>query len=294
VWHPGKSIPVSDTLSRAPLCDPPNTSIVVNNLSLIGIRPDRLGDIRLATGKDSVLTELKKVIMDGWPNERSLVTSSISQYYSYRDELTVDDGIVLRGERVVIPLEMRSEIKRKVHAGHMGINSCLRRARELVYWPGMSNDIRQHVESCDVCATYSSKQPLEPLHLHDTPIRPFQKVGTDLFSLHEKNYLITVDYHSHFFEIDYLPVTTSNAIVEKMKHHFARHGIPDTVISDNGPQYSSTTFQKFSNDWGFVHEPICPGNSKANGAAEATVKVAKSLLRKCMRAGEDPYLGLCV
>jgi len=77
-----------------------------------------------------------------------------------------------------------------------------------------------------------------------------------------------------------------------MKHHFARHGIPDTVISDNGPQYSSMTFQRFSHDWGFVHEPICPGNSKANGAAEATVKVAKNLLRKCVRAGEDPYLGL--
>lgn len=62
-------------------------------------------------------------------------------YHSYRDELTVQDGLVLRGDRIVIPVALRRDVKERIHAGHMGINSCIRRARDLVYWPGMAKDI---------------------------------------------------------------------------------------------------------------------------------------------------------
>ena len=206
--------------------------------------------------------------------------------------MSVQDGIILRGERVVIPSSMRYEMKQKVHAGHSGINSCLRRARELIYWPGISAEIRQYVESCDVCASYSHKQPEEPLHLHDVLLRPWQKVGTDIFTIEGRNYLVTVDYFNQYFETDYLPETTSDSVITKLKHHFARHGIPDTVISDNGPQYSSHEFKNFAQKWGFSHETISPGNSRANGAAEAAVKIAKNLMKKCKKAKEDPYLGL--
>ena len=125
--------------------------------------------------------------------------NSLTPYFSYRDELTVQDGIILRGERVVIPAAMRPDIKVKVHAGHMGINSCLRRARELVFWPGMSSEIRQYIESYDTCATHSDKQAAEPLFMHEVHGRPWQKVGTDLLSFVGRNYLITVDYYSNFF-----------------------------------------------------------------------------------------------
>ena len=81
-------------------------------------------------------------------------------------------------------------------------------------------------------------------------------------------------------------------MVGKLKNNFSRHGIPHTLVSDNGPQYSSAVFRKFTQNWQFVHETSRPGNSQANGAAEAAVKIAKRLLRKCKAAGEDPYLGL--
>ena len=81
-------------------------------------------------------------------------------------------------------------------------------------------------------------------------------------------------------------------MITKLKHHFARHGIPDTVISDNGSQYSSSEFSRFAERWGFSYEPISPGNSKANGAAESAVKIANNLMNKCCKAKEDPYLGL--
>src|SRR6218665_1218059 len=156
----------------------------------------------------------------------------------------------------------------------------------------MTQEIRQYIEGCTVCANFSYKQAPEPLSVHEVCGRPWQNVGSDIFTINERNYLITVDYCSQFFEVDYLPDTLSATVVTKLKHHFARHGISDTLITDGGPQYTSNAFQKFSHDWQFQHLITSPGNSKANGAAEAAVKVAKRMMRKCHAAHEDPYLGL--
>ena len=174
----------------------------------------------------------------------------------------------------------------------MGINACLRRARQLVFWPGMSKEIRQYVETCDTCASHGTRQTAEPLSQHEVPGRPWEKVGTDIFSISGRSYLVTVDYFSLFFEVDYLTDTLSRTVITKLKHHFARHGIPDVLISDGGPQFSSEGFRIFSNSWGFKHTQSSPGNSQANGAAEAAVKTAKNMMRKCSTSHEDPYLGL--
>ena len=213
-------------------------------------------------------------------------------YFSYRDELTVQDGIILRGDRIVIQQSLRQDLKTKVHAGHQGVNSCLRRARDLIFWPGMSADIRAYVESCDTCATYCAKQPEQPLQMHQVPERPWQKVGSDIFSIKGRNYLVTVDYYSQFIELDYLPETNSATVIAKLKHHFARHGIPDVVVSDNGPQYASSVIQCFMRHWNFHHKRIAPGNSRANGQAESAVKIIKNLMIKSAKSGDDPYIAL--
>ena len=135
-------------------------------------------------------------------------------YFSYRDELTIQDGIIFRGERIVIPSSLRKSMKEKVHAGHIGINSSLRRARDLIYWPQMFTHIRHYVETCGVCATYADKQPAESMVMTETPDLPWQKVGTDLLSWSERDYMVTTDYRSGFFELDYLPDTTSTISVD--------------------------------------------------------------------------------
>ena len=229
-------------------------------------------------------------ISNGWPEDKNQVHACVLPYFPFRDELTVQDGIIQRGERVVIPHSLRLDMKMKVHSGHPGINASLRRARERIYWPGMSKDIRNYVETCDTCATYGTKQAAQALQMHEVPSRPWEKVGADLFSFKGRQYLITVDYYSQFFELDHLPETTSREVIYKLKHHFSRYGIPDTLISDNGPQFSSADLKNFARTWSFKHDPISPGNSKANGAAEASVKIAKSTMMKCQRSKEDPFL----
>ena len=175
-------------------------------------------------------------------------------------------------------------------ARHQGVNSCLRRARDLIFWPTMSADIRAYMESCDTCATYCAKQPEQPLH--EVPERPWQKVGSDIFSIKGRNYLVTVDYYSQFIELDYLPETNSATVITRLKHHFARHGIPDVVVSDNGPQYASSEFQCFARHWNFQHKRIAPGNSRANRQAESAVKIIKNLMIKSAKSGDDPYIAL--
>jgi hypothetical protein len=290
-WKPGKDIPLADALSRAPTQEPTEAE-VINDVTEYRIRDERLQQIRGATTVDETLCSLGKIIMEGWPADKNDIPDALKTYFSYRDELTIQDGIIYRSDRIVVPTALRQDMKIRVHAGHLGINSCLQHARDLIYWPGMSAEIRQHVEACGTCATYADKQPQESQVITEIPDRPWKKVASDLLTWAGDDYLITTDYHSNFFEIDKLPVATSEAVICKLKAHFARQGTPDTLISDNGPQYTSATFRMFAKSWQFHHLTTSPGNSQANGAAEAAVKTAKRLLRKNKNSGEDLYIAL--
>ena len=183
-------------------------------------------------------------------------------------------------------------MKKRIHTGHMGINSCLRRARAYVYWPNMSSEIRQFIETCPTCSSFHNKQAPQPLYLHQIPSRPWQKLGIDIFTIKSRNYLITVDYYSSFFEVDFLPEMTSSTIISKLKSHIARYGIPDQIYSDNGPQLVSKEFKIFCQNYEICHKTSSPGNSKANGAAESAVKIAKNLMKRSLHNHEDPYIAL--
>lgn len=104
--------------------------------------------------------------------------------------------------------------------------------------------------------------------------------------------MVTVDYFSNFWEVDYLPDTKSTTVIHKLKAHFARQGIPDVLVSDNGPQYTSQKFKTFSQKWEFEHRTSSPGYPQSNGKAESAVKTAKRLMQRAAAAGQDPYLAI--
>lgn len=119
----------------------------------------------------------------------------------------------------------------------------------------------------------------EPLRQTKFPDRPWKMLGTDLFHLKKDNYLLVVDYFSRYFEISKLKNTTSQSIVNHLKSIFARHGIPDTLVSEYGPQYSSSVYQTFSKDYGFRHQTSSPHYPQGNGEAERAVQTVKRLIR---------------
>ena len=101
-----------------------------------------------------------------------------------------------------------------------------------------------------------------------------------------------VDSYSHFIEIAKLTNTSSSRVIQHTKSIFARHGIPTTVKSDNGPQYSSDEYRKFSLEWGFKHVTSSPYHPQANGLTEKSVQIIKHLLEKVKSDGRDPYISL--
>ncbi len=113
-----------------------------------------------------------------------------------------------------------------------------------------------------------------------------------MFEFRNKNYLVTVDYYSNFFEVDRLYKTTSKHVIQKLRAQFSRHGVPSKVISDNGPQLSSSDFADFAKTYEFVHVTSSPGYPQSNGKAENAVKIVKRIMKKSLKSGEDPYLAL--
>ena len=285
----------SDMLSRAYLPIELNGQTEfeqVNMVKFLPIREERLNQIREATQQDETMQLLKDVILHGWPESKVKVHTLLTPYFSSKDELSLQDGFIFKGERVIIPESLRGIIKEKIHSSHLGIEGCLRRACECIYWPNMTSDMRQYISSCETCRKYETSQGKETLMSHEVPDRMWQKVGTDLFQMDDKDFLLTVDYYSNFWEIDRLEDTRSATVIRKLKNHFSRYGIPEQLVSDNGPQFSSEKFENFAKTYYLEHLTSSPGYPQSNGKAESGVKVAKQLLKKAKDSGRDQYLAI--
>ena len=139
------------------------------------------------------------------------------------------------------------------------------------------------------CVQEQQKEPMIP---HPVPSRPWQTIAADLFEFQGKEYLVTTDYYSNFFEVDELDTQTLKEVIEKLKCQMARHGIPDQLRSDNGPQFSSYEFKQFTELYEFDHAASSPSYPQSNGKAENSVKTVKRIMLKALESGTDPYLRL--
>ena len=198
--------------------------------------------------------------------------------------------MLFKNHRVIVPKLLREEILSRIHSSHLGIESCLRKARDVVFWPGMNSQIKDVVSNCHVCAEFQSRNPKQPLQSHEIPERPWSTVAADLFTLHDKSYIALVDYFSDFIEVAELPDTTSSSVIQFLKEQFSHHGIPDCLVTDNGSQIVSQEFMQFATDWEFKHVTSSPRYPRSNGKAESAVNIVKSLFKKLLKMAET--LGL--
>lgn len=306
VYKKGKEMYLADTLSRAFIAKQEKdvekeeifqTSLekelqVMDMTENIAISSERLQQLQSATKADEELCHLMKIIQQGWPKENQRVPMNLKPYYTFREELSVQNGLVFKVDRIVVPSAARHMIMERLHASHTGIQGCVRRARETIYWPNMYSDIEDYVSKCSVCNSIQNNQGKEPMISHQIPELPWQYVACDLFECDKRDYLITVDFYSDFFEIDYLDGKAGNEVITKLKAHFARYGAPQVVMTDNGPPFNSQSFANFAAEYGFEHNTSSPGYAQSNGKAESAVKIAKTLLQKSHEAKSDPYLAL--
>lgn len=292
IYTPGKNLILADALSRATAGNSESATdediqCHVNMVAAaLPVSDTKTKQIAEATAKDVELQHVMRNMDEGWP------VGSCPRFYHIRGELSAVDGLLLKKGRIVIPQALRRDMLHRIHEGHLGIEKCKRRARESVFWPGINKDIETLISECETCQKHRSKQNKEPMVVAELPTAPWHKVGIDLFHIRGKDYLVIIDYYSNFPEMALLANSSSACVITHTKSIFARHGIPHTVVSDNGPCFSSKEWQKFAVQYDFRHVTSSPHYAQSNGQAEKGVHILKQLLKKAADSSADPYLAL--
>ena len=293
-FKPGAEMNLADALSRAFLPETKETlvpDLEVNEVNLtahLPISPERYLELQKATANDSVMQVLQDVVLEGWPDKRADVPLEIRQYWTFREEISCIDGLLFKGQKLIVPHALRAQMLEKIHESHQGIVKSKQRARDLLFWPGMMTQIEEQVAKCFKCSQYQTAHAKEPMIITETPERPWSKIAADLFEYQGNSYLLCVDYYSKWIEVDKLDDLTSRNTISYLKSQFSRHGIPDQLITDNGSQFTSSEFNAFTKCYGFEHTTSSPHYPQANGKVERAVQTVKTLLKK----GADPYQAL--
>lgn len=298
-YKQGSKMFIADTLSRAALpetsVDELDEDIVIHVNFLIKNLPiseQKTESLIKATNEDKCMQLLKMYYKQGWPENKSHVNPLVLPYWNYRHDIHVIKEIVFRNSSLVIPSKLRSEMLRIIHSAHQGIAKSLSFVRGIIFWPSMSNDIRNMIQKCETCMSYRSANVPEPLMSHEICKFPWQKVGIDFLSFKGQTILIVEDYYSNYIEIANMSTISAKCLINALKPIFSRHGIPVELMSDNGPPYNSNEFKDFLCLWGIQHKTSSPYLARSNGLVESGVKIVKQILTKCNESGTDPYLAL--
>jgi hypothetical protein len=290
-YTPGKQVILADTLSRLPN-QSKNEDIELDcSVDLVNFSPNKQNQLRTGTALDSQLSCLSQVIMEGWPEDFKSVPMPARDFWSYRDELTVQNGIILKGQQVLIPETVRADILQQLHASHLGIDKTRRLARQSVFWPGINKDIERMCQSCTLCQELQPQQAKQPLTMHERPKTPWTKLGSDLFEINKVTYLILSDYFSRYPVVHKLSSTSATAIINATKQALSMFGVPREIVSDNGPQFG-TEYEQFCDAWGIKHTTSSPHFPQSNGFIERQIKYIKPLMKKCLKSGGDLHTAM--
>ena len=168
------------------------------------------------------------------------------KHFGTSEKSSVSDGILLKATRAIVPSSLCPSMLTKIHHSHRGPEYWLCFGRDAIFWPSMSKDIEKFCHSCATCTQYGKQAATELMLSHPTPTLLWQFVSQDIFMFGHKQYLITVDHYSDFYELDKLVNTLSTTIINLTKAHFARHSIPLCCLIDNGPQFVSHEYKQFA------------------------------------------------
>lgn len=285
---------VSDTLSRLIKQDNGQATTVpgldVRIAQVLRIRPNKLQTLQTETKNDPNLSQLSNLIMQGWPRSMQDVPPQLHPYWSIRDELGVVDGLIIKGQRVIVPATMKEDTLHRLHDAHQGLASTLHRARQTVYWPGIQQDIATIIELCKECQMHARTKPRTSERQMQAS-RPMEIVAADIMATKSSNYLVAVDYFSGYLMVDRLPSITSQAVESALTRNFQKFGLFETLMTDNGPCFASQAFSQFCNKMDVHHITSSPHYHQSNGRVERSIQTVRQLMNKCKSEG-DFTLGL--
>ena len=293
--RPGKEMVLPDVLSRLSGVDKvevQGTRVRVDQL--VDISPSRLQRLQQETDNDETLVKLKEMVRKGWPRSCKSVEPALKPYWGVHDDMSVVDGLLLAGSRIIIPQASRNQVLQEIHQGHQGVTKCTLRAKSAVYWPGMYKQIQSVVGNCGACREFENAQAKCPMIPVDVPSQPWHTVGADLFHHKGTWFLLVTDAYSKAPFVRHVGNTGAYASIKAMKSIFAENGIPVRVISDNGKHFIAAGFRQFAASWGFELVLSSPEYPKGHALIERHIQTVKKCMDKCDISGFDFDLALLV
>ena len=229
--------------------------------------------------------------MHGWPQIKDKTPAETRPYWNYRDEISCYEGMMFKGDRIIVPYSLRPEISHHIRKGHFGIDKCRARARGAVFWPSINGAIDDMISQGSTYQKHQRSNQREPLIPQQVPERPWATVAAGIFYYKGRGYLLVVDYYSKYPEVARLTSKNSEAVISAMNEMFVRHGIPERLIADNMP-FSSLKFKNFASEWEIEVVTSSPHYPKSNGLVERNVQTIKQLLKKADESKQDAFLAL--
>ena len=287
--HPYHSPNLGDDLAEYDIDTNGGPMIMTQALSIAQIRASTLNqmeqenlhlqELRRHANGDPVYQGLKDVILKGFPSQKSSLPDQLKTFWSVKDNLSVDDDLIVHGCRLFIPSSLRPTMLSRLHDTHQGISRSQARARLTIYWPGIDRDIENFVQGCRHCQDHLPSNTKEPLISKPIPDRPFQQIAADFGSYGGRQFLIIVDCRTNWPDIIEMGKdTTAPKLTAALRDHFCRTAVPELLWSDGGPQFTSSKLAQFLATWGVSHIISSPHYPQSNGKVEATVKSMKKLI----------------
>ena len=208
----------------------------------------------------------------------------------YKDcflELSIQEGAILRGDKIIIPKSLRAGVLEAAHQGHPGKESMTRQMRQLCWWPGVSSDIREFAQTCLPCTARVVRNKTVPIQMREMPERPWQHCSAHYKGpIAGKYYFhVLIDNYSRWPEVAMITSTSFQQLQRKLEDSFSIHGIPESITHDNGPCYNSADWKTFGRKWGFETRHCTPENPKANGIAERFMGVLVMIVHAAVAGG---------
>jgi len=180
-----------------------------------------LKEIAKETVKDNVLQSVIHHISENWSISKRRLPMEVLPFWNCKDQLSFNDGIIYRGDRIVVPATLRKSPTEKLHQAHMGVESTLRCARTSLWWPGMNSQLKQFISSCQVCQSFQRNNLKESLMSHSILDRSWSKIAADLFEVKGEHYLVLVDYYSDWIEFDKMRDQTATETIALLLKQFS-------------------------------------------------------------------------
>ena len=280
-YQPGKEIVLADTLLRLLSVRNKETIDLDVRVDFVRFSDEHIQELRNKMNDDQVLRTLSETIVTGWPKTIKELPTSIRSYWAFRDELSVEDGILLKGTQVIIPESMPSFILDRLHYDHLVIEKSRLRAKDSGYWININRDIETTVKSRHICQEHQPAQQHETLLPHEIPSGPWGVVGTNMLIFNDADWLIIADYYSKFPIVRKMPrPSLSSSVVSVTKQIFSETGVPSRVVSDNGPHFVSACYADLSKKMSFRHVTSSPRYPRSNGFVERQIQTMQHVMKK--------------